>query len=172
MIEVQFIGSGDAFGSGGQLQTCLLLRGAHTPLLIDCGASSLIGMKRLGIDPSTIAAIVLTHLHGDHFAGVPFLILDGQFSGRSTPLMIAGPQGTRERVERAMEVLFPGSTTVSRRFRVDYVELADGGTITVGPAKVTAFEVDISAARLHSRFESSTVTRLSAIPVTRNGPMR
>ena len=142
MIEVQFIGSGDAFGSGGRLQTCLLLRGAHAPLLIDCGASSLIGMKRLGIDPSTIAAIVLTHLHGDHFAGVPFLILDGQFSRRSTPLMIAGPRGTQERIERAMEILFPGSTTVSRSFRVEYLELADGGTITVGPARVTAFQVE------------------------------
>ena len=86
LIEVQFIGSGDAFGSGGRFQTCVLLRNADGPLLIDCGASSLIAMKRVGIAPSTIAAVVLTHLHGDHFAGIPFLILDGQFSGRTAPV--------------------------------------------------------------------------------------
>ena len=75
LIEVQFLGSGDAFGSGGRFQTCVLLSSADGQLLLDCGASSLIAMKRLGIDPSTIEAVVLTHLHGDHFAGIPFLIL-------------------------------------------------------------------------------------------------
>jgi ribonuclease BN (tRNA processing enzyme) len=142
LIEVQFIGSGDAFGSGGRFQTCILLHGADRPLLIDCGASSLIAMKRLGIAPSTIKAVVLTHLHGDHFAGIPFLILDGQFSGRTAPLTIAGPPSTRERIDSAMEVLFPGSTKINRRFSVDFVELVDGRAVRVGPAEVTALGVE------------------------------
>jgi ribonuclease BN (tRNA processing enzyme) len=140
-VQLQFIGSGDAFGSGGRFQTCILLRGAGDGLLIDCGASSLIAMKRLGIDPSTISAVVLTHLHGDHFAGVPFLILDGQFHHRAGPVTIAGPPGVRQRIEAAMEVMFPGSTKIARRFSVEYVELAERRTIPAGPAKVTAFEV-------------------------------
>ena len=101
-VQVRFLGSGDAFGSGGRFQTCLLLEGANDPLLIDCGASSLIAMKRAGVNPSEIGSIVLTHLHGDHFGGVPFLILDGQFSRRERPLLIAGPPGVRARVEAAM----------------------------------------------------------------------
>jgi len=76
-------------------------------------------MKRLGVDPSAVSTVVLTHLHGDHFAGVPLLILDGQFSRRTQPLLIAGPPSTRERVEAAMEVLFPGSTNIQRRFPVN-----------------------------------------------------
>lgn len=52
--------------------------------------------------------VVVTHLHGDHFGGLPFLVLDGQFSRRSTPLVVAGPPGTRARLAEAMEVLFPG----------------------------------------------------------------
>src|SRR5262245_6841708 len=116
-MDVQFIGSGDAFGSGGRSQTCIMLSGPSAPLLIDCGASSLIAMRRLGIDPSTIGAIVVTHLHGDHFAGIPFVILDGQFGGRTSPLTIAGPPGTQARIESAMEVLFPGSTKVMRQFQ-------------------------------------------------------
>lgn len=141
MIEVQFIGSGDALGSGSRLQTCILLRGAETNLLVDCGASSLIGMKRFGIDPSTISTIVLTHLHGDHFGGIPFLILHGQFNRRTAPLAIAGPPGLHQRIEAAMEVMFPGSAKISRRFPVEVVELAERWAISVGTAKVTGFEV-------------------------------
>jgi ribonuclease BN (tRNA processing enzyme) len=75
-LEVQFIGSGDAFGSGGRFQTCILLRGSAGPLLIDCGASSLIALRRAGVDPSSIRWIVVSHLHGDHFGGLPFMFMD------------------------------------------------------------------------------------------------
>jgi len=142
LVQVQFIGSGDAFGSGGRFQTCILLRGAGDPLLIDCGASSLVAMKRVGVDPSSIRAIVLTHLHGDHFAGIPFLILDGQFCRRTAALMIAGPPGLRKRIDAAMEVMFPGSTKIARLFPVEFVELEEGRAQVVGHAKVTGFEVE------------------------------
>jgi ribonuclease BN (tRNA processing enzyme) len=36
-----------------------------------------------GPDPGEIAAVFVSHLHGDHFSGLPFLILDGQFSCRT-----------------------------------------------------------------------------------------
>ena len=140
-IELQFLGSGDAFGSGGRFQTCLLLRGASEPLLMDCGASSLIAMKRAGVNLSDIGVVLLTHLHGDHFAGVPFLILDGQFSRRERPLVIAGPPGVRTRVEAAMDVLFPGSAAVAQRFQISFVELKARAPQRLGPAVVTPFEV-------------------------------
>src|SRR5262249_57592897 len=101
-VELQFIGSGDAFGSGGRFESWLLLRGAGEPVLIDCGASSLIALKRAGVDPTEIGCVLLSHLHGDHFGGVPFLILDGQFSRRARPLTVAGPPGVKTRVEAAM----------------------------------------------------------------------
>ena len=140
-IQLQFLGSGDAFGSGGRFQTCLLLRGAGGSLLIDCGASSLIAMKRAGVDPGEIGWVLLTHLHGDHFGGLPFMVLDGQFSRRTRPLVVAGPPGTRARVEAAMEVFFPNSSLLTRRFAVEFVELAERVSAAVGPARVTPFEV-------------------------------
>lgn len=145
LVTLRFLGSGDAFGSGGRLQTCLHVSGAAAgegSLLLDCGASSLIALKRAGLDPSEIGWVLLTHLHGDHFGGVPFLVLDGQFSRRARPLVIAGPAGVRARVEAAMEVLFPGSTQVERRFAVSFVELRDRTAETVGPARVTPFLVE------------------------------
>ena len=72
-VRIQFLGSGDAFGSGGRFQTCFHLSGPSEPILIDCGASSLIALKRAGLDPSEIGCVLLTHLHGDHFGGLPFL---------------------------------------------------------------------------------------------------
>ncbi len=138
-VQLQFLGAGDAFGSGGRFQTCLLLRHRESALLIDCGASSLIAMKRAGVDPSEIGWVLLSHLHGDHFGGLPFLILDGQFSRRTRPLVIAGPPGTRARVEAAMEVFFPGSTGITRRFAVEFVELPERAASAVGPSTVTPF---------------------------------
>lgn len=98
-------------------------------------------MRRADIDPTTIGAVALTHLHGDHFGALPFLILDGQFRRRTVPLTIAGPPGVRQRVEAAMEIFFPGSTTVTRRFPVEFLELTDGVPVAVGGLTVTPFAV-------------------------------
>jgi ribonuclease BN (tRNA processing enzyme) len=142
-VTLRIVGSGDAFGSGGRLQTCLHLSGGgEGSLLLDCGASSLIALKRAGLDPSEVGWVLLTHLHGDHFGGVPFLVLDGQFNRRTRPLVIAGPPGVRARVEAAMDVLFPGSAAVARRFAMAYVELGDRTAVAVGPARVTPFLVE------------------------------
>lgn len=140
-VEVIFLGSGDAFGSGGRFQTCFHVRAEATQFLIDCGASSLIAMKRFGVDPSSLDIILLSHLHGDHFGGLPFLILDAQFSRRTRPLVIAGPPGVEARVRDAMEVLFPGSSAVQRKFIVQFAELAEGSETVLGPLSVIPYRV-------------------------------
>ena len=140
-LTIRFVGAGDAFGSGGRFQACISLRTPTTHALLDCGATSLVAMKRLGIDPASVDVVVLTHLHGDHFGGLPFLILDGQFARRERPLTVAGPPGTRERVLQAMEVSFPGSSTVSRRFEISFVELPEHVATPVGELAVTTFGV-------------------------------
>lgn len=140
-MKVRFLGSGDAFGSGGRFQTCIHLQSGASQLLLDCGASSLIAMRRFGVDPQAIDTVLLTHLHGDHFGGVPFLILDGQFRRRTRPLTVAGPPGVEARVRQAMEVFFPGSTAIERKFQTRFVELADRASVEVGPVRVTGFGV-------------------------------
>jgi ribonuclease BN (tRNA processing enzyme) len=138
-IQVQFLGSGDAFGSGGRLQTCILVNTRKSRFLVDCGASALIAMRRYGVDPNAIDRILLTHLHGDHFGGIPFFVLDAQFmSKRTQALLIAGPAGTKKRVTEAMEVMFPGSSVVHQKFPMEFRELElerphELGEITVTP---------------------------------------
>jgi ribonuclease BN (tRNA processing enzyme) len=142
-VTVTFAGSGDAFGSGGRYQACIHLRPeGGDPVLLDCGATSLSALKRLSLNPGEIAAVVVSHLHGDHFGGLPFLILDGQFSRRTKPLAIVGPPGIARRLSDTMECLFPGSSSVSRRFAVDVTELTPGATATACGAAVQAWEGD------------------------------
>jgi ribonuclease BN (tRNA processing enzyme) len=142
-VTVTFAGSGDAFGSGGRYQACIHLRPeGGSPVLLDCGATSLSALKRLGLDPGEVAAVFVSHLHGDHFGGLPFLILDGQFSRRARPLAVVGPPGTARRLADTMECLFPGSSGVSRRFGVHVTELAPGAAVTVCGATARAWEGD------------------------------
>jgi ribonuclease BN (tRNA processing enzyme) len=155
-MRLTVIGSGDAFGSGGRFNTCFLLETAKAVLLVDCGASSLIALKARAIDPNDIDGIVLSHLHGDHFGAIPFLLLDAQFlAQRQQPLLIAGPPGTRARLDAALEVFFPRSTANKWRFpwKVMEIEL-DRPTDVLGHS-VTTTEV------LHYSGAPSTALRLS-----------
>ena len=112
-MQFTFVGSGDAFGSGGRFNTCFHVATEHTRFLIDCGASSLIAMKRLGIDRAAIDLVLLTHFHADHFGGLPFFLLDAQLVAKRTrPLTIAGPPGLRAWCERIFAATFPGERTL------------------------------------------------------------
>ncbi|MCE5335262.1 MAG: MBL fold metallo-hydrolase [Desulfobacteraceae bacterium] len=141
-VVVRFLGSGDAFGSGGRLQACTLVQMEGKGFLVDCGASSLVAMKRVGVETSAFDTIFLTHLHGDHFGGIPFLLLNEHLlTKRTSPLLIAGPAGVEERVRAAMEVFFPGSSKIPLRFSLQFHEWREKTPERIGEAVVTPFEV-------------------------------
>jgi ribonuclease BN (tRNA processing enzyme) len=142
-VSIRVLGSGDAFGSGGRLQTCFLLRAGEERALVDCGATALVAMHRFGIAPDSIDAVFLSHLHGDHFGGLPFLLLEAQFiSRRKRPLTVIGPPGTRERVCAAQEALFPDSSRTKWRFPLEFVELGPLQSQSCGGFMVTAHPVE------------------------------
>jgi ribonuclease BN (tRNA processing enzyme) len=126
-VRVRFVGSGDSFGSGGRFQTCIILDGPATRVAIDFGTSSLIALSRQGIPPNSIDAVLLTHLHGDHCGGVPFLLMDAMLAAkRERALIIAGPTGTQAHLAALQDALFPGSRVMTPRFPLAYQELALG----------------------------------------------
>jgi ribonuclease BN (tRNA processing enzyme) len=93
-MKLTVIGSSDAFGSGGRLQTCFHVAHAHGEFLIDCGATSLIGLARQGLEPNRIETIYVTHLHGDHFSGLVWWLIHAIHVARRTePLTVVGPEG-------------------------------------------------------------------------------
>ena len=140
-MQLRFVGCGDAFGSGGRNNTCFHLTGERTNLLIDCGASSLPALKRLDIVRNDIELILITHFHGDHFAGLPFFLLDAQFSRRSRPLVIAGPEGIETKLPQVMEALFENSSKIKQKFEHSVVTLAPEQTATFGAVSVTPYSV-------------------------------
>jgi ribonuclease BN (tRNA processing enzyme) len=141
-MKLTFVGCGDAFGSGARLNTCFHVRAARTVFLIDCGSSSLIGMRRLGIDRNAIDTILISHFHADHFGGIPFFMLDAQFNTRrARPLTIAGPQGLRDWFPRAMETAFAGSSKTAQRFELNLIELAAWERRSLGELTVQAAPV-------------------------------
>jgi ribonuclease BN (tRNA processing enzyme) len=142
-MKVTIVGCGDAFGSGGRLQSSYHVEAAADRFLIDCGATALIGLSRLKIDPNGIATIFISHLHGDHYAGLVWWLVHAQHVGRrTTPLTVAGPPGLEARLATAAEALFPGSMTSARRYPLRFVELVTERPTEVAGVRVTAFEVN------------------------------
>jgi ribonuclease BN (tRNA processing enzyme) len=155
-MRLTVIGSGDAYGSGGRFHTCFMVETAKATLLVDCGASSLIAIKARAIDPTRIDGVILSHLHGDHFGGLPFFFMDAQFlTVRTRPFLIAGPPGTKARLETAMETLFPGSSRLPWGFAWEVVEIAPGERRDILGHTLETVEV------VHRSGAPSTALRLS-----------
>src|SRR4051794_28885760 len=155
-MKLTIVGSGDAFGSGGRFNTCFMVEAGARTVLLDFGASSLVALRAQNIDPNRIDAIVLSHLHGDHFGGLPFLLLDAQFLTRRThPLVIAGPPGSRQRIDALNEVFFPRSSGMNWHFPWEVVEIAPGKPTEIVGLTVTTTEV------VHPSGAPSTAIRLA-----------
>ena len=169
-MQLQVLGCGDAFGSGGRFHTCFHVSAGSASILIDCGASSLIAMRRFGVDPNTIQTVLISHLHGDHFGGLPFLLLDAQFvSRRTTPLTIAGPPSLSMRLQALRETMFPGSTESDLGFPLEIIELEPQLTAEVNGVSVTPYPVRHPQEPPHTRCAARSGARPSAIPATPNG---
>ncbi|WP_321393575.1 MBL fold metallo-hydrolase [uncultured Desulfuromusa sp.] len=136
------IGSGDAFGSGGRLNSCYHLNLLSTQMLLDCGCSSLIGLQRWGVHAAEIDTVVISHLHGDHFGGIPYLLLEGKYaSQRSKALTLVGPPGLQQRVEAVSEAFYPGIISKNNNFPVVFQLLDPQKPLVVNDARIECFRV-------------------------------
>jgi ribonuclease BN (tRNA processing enzyme) len=151
-VRVTFLGTGDPFGTGGRLQSSVLLDGPSGRFLLDCGQTTPLALARAGVDPATIDGIVITHWHADHFGGLPNLILDALIErregrGRSDDqdrLWVAGPPGTEERLRAALELFnwmpapsSDGSDPLAAV--VQHVSLRPGYPGRLGPLAIRAY---------------------------------
>ena len=99
MSEIVFIGTSDAFGAGGRRQSAVLVCGDRGAMLLDCGATTGTGLQELEIRRDEIDVILVSHFHGDHFAGIPLLLLAALYQDeRRHPIHIAGPPEVELRV--------------------------------------------------------------------------
>jgi ribonuclease BN (tRNA processing enzyme) len=141
-VQLRCVGTGDAFGSGGRLHSCYHLQSDGLQLLLDCGCSSIAGLHGCGIKPNEIDLIVVSHLHGDHFGGIPFLFLEAKYISRRTrPLTLVGPPGLQQQIETTLEALYPGAIGKGVDFPVHYRQLEPESCLQLGDLKLRCFPV-------------------------------
>jgi ribonuclease BN (tRNA processing enzyme) len=141
-MRLQFVGCGDAFGSGGRFNTCFHLVGRNINILIDCGATSLVSMNKLAINRNDVNVIFLTHFHGDHVGGLPFFLLEANYVlKRQHALTIVGPPSLKSRFAEILEVDFPGTKDLDFQFPLMLRELEIGRRSELGGVRVTSFHV-------------------------------
>jgi ribonuclease BN (tRNA processing enzyme) len=142
VTEVVFLGTSDAFGAGGRCQSAFVMRDAHGCLLIDCGVTTNTSLAAQGIRRDEIDSIVISHFHGDHFGGIPLLLLAALYEDkRERQLEIAGPPGIETRVEDLAIAMGHSIAARDWSFPIVFKELPAGEIHQVGPASLTSFEV-------------------------------
>jgi ribonuclease BN (tRNA processing enzyme) len=141
-VRVTFLGAGDSFGSGGQNHSGYLVEAKGRVFLLDCGPTALIGLKRAGFDSARIDFVALSHLHGDHFGGLPFFFLEYQYEKpRTRPFLIAGPPGTEERVRAVYRAMYKDLADRSLSFPLNFQELIPNQAQTVAGIEFFPFRV-------------------------------
>ena len=126
---VQCLGSGDAFGSGGRMNTSFFIRYRGKGIILDCGATTLVALKKAELSSLDLDFILISHLHGDHIGGIPFILTERQVKGDETrELTLIGPKGLKNIVDLMTRSLFPGISE-NLRFPLRYIEFETGDVI-------------------------------------------
>lgn len=141
-VSLHVLGCGDAVSAAGKHQAGYLVRGSRQTLLLDCGSMVLASMKRDGLDPDVIDAVLLSHLHGDHFAGVAFLMIEYCFEKpRTRPLQILGPPETEARVNDLLRATYGDLMDQPRGFALEFIELQPDVPYQLGDVRIEPFRV-------------------------------
>jgi ribonuclease BN (tRNA processing enzyme) len=141
-VSVTFLGTGSAFSDGGRHHSAYLIQSPKGSLLLDCGPTALASLKRLHLPTSQIDQILLSHFHGDHFAGLPFFFLEYVYvQPRSRPLVIAGPPGVEEIVNRLFETMYSDSASEPLPYSIEYIEALPDQKFLLGDIEINPFRV-------------------------------
>jgi len=141
-IQVIVLGAGDAFGSGGRRQSSYLVRGGSSTFLMDAGPTVLAGLKDARCSSADIDFIALSHMHGDHFAGIPFLLMEYLYEEpRTRPLTIAGPAGVEERVRECFHAMYRQSSMQPLKFPLQFITMTADQPLRIGTADLEPFAV-------------------------------
>lgn len=141
-MKLHILGCGDAFGSGGRNQSSYLVEADDRLFMLDCGPTALLALKRAGFEPCRLDAILISHLHGDHFAGLPFFLLDFIYRQPiKAPLTIAGPPGTAAKVRQLFSLMYGGASTEAEQWPLKFQVLQPDDLTSVAGIEVLPFRV-------------------------------
>ena len=92
-------------------------------VMCDCGEGAQLEALRAGLSLSRLDAVLITHLHGDHFNGLPGLLGTLGLEGRERPIVVVGPQG----ISGVLEVLGKAGAIGTGNMPVKVIELSGQG---------------------------------------------
>src|SRR6266700_2016383 len=149
-MRVTLLGTGTPFPSAERFGSGILVEVAGKKLLFDCGRGVVIRLTQVRVDPKDIDGLFLTHLHSDHVVGIPDLWLSGWFLGRTKPLPIWGPPGTRSMAEHLVQAFgfdisirqAPPDPLPAKGVEIDAKEIEQREIYNDGLTRVSAFLVD------------------------------
>ncbi len=148
MAEVTFLGTGSAFTTPHRYWSGFLVDRAY---LFDCPPTVLPHLKRLGVPPSQVRAVFITHFHGDHFMGLPFLVLEYAYlSPRRDDLYLVTPPGGQAFLEDFLDRCFPGLSHQDVGYRRIYLEAREDGPLEVAGVRLWARAMQHATGKLLS----------------------
>ena len=139
-VRVDFLGTGNAFADGGRSHACILVSAPEGRILLDCGGSALPPIRRV-CDPTEIEAVAVTHLHGDHFGGLPYLAMQQKYAPRTRPLLVGGPPSLERCYRDAALALYRDFDDTPWPFELRFTVLG-ARPVRLGPAEVSAHPVE------------------------------
>jgi ribonuclease BN (tRNA processing enzyme) len=138
-VHVTILGTGDAFSSHGRFNSGYLIEAGGYRILMEAGPTILTALKRAAINPADIDLVLISHLHGDHFGGLPFLFLEYTYeSRRRTRPAIAGPQHLERHTMTLVRAMFPGTDALDLVRKSRWTVLEPGKRARFGPLRVVA----------------------------------
>ncbi|MGI5991091.1 MAG: ribonuclease Z [Methanosarcina sp.] len=124
MLRIIFLGTGGSLPTRNRNPSAIMVNRKGELLLFDCGEGTQQQMMRAKTGMMNLSSIFITHLHADHFLGIPGLMQTMSFMGRKEPLLIYGPEGTREFTE-----LFEALGYFNLKYEVRGIELKPGDLV-------------------------------------------
>ncbi len=140
-MRICFLGVGEAFDEhypNTSLLVSIPKPDGEFHVLLDCGFTAPGAYYRHAPDDartsSALDAVWISHFHGDHFMGLPLLLLRFWEEGRTRPLTIVGQAGVEEKVWAAFDLAYPGFRP-RLQFPVCFLEAVPGQVIHVAGAR-------------------------------------
>jgi ribonuclease BN (tRNA processing enzyme) len=137
-IELTFIGTGNAFAATRYWSSFL----ANGRYLFDAPPTLLAHLKRLGRDPRDIDVVFISHFHGDHYFGLPFLLLEyAELAPRKKNLTVVGPPGIAKRAQTLTDLAFSNVFRKDRGYDLNFIEAHNRTSATIGGMEFTSHKV-------------------------------
>ena len=141
-VRITCLGSGDAFSSGGRRMSGYFIETPESALLLDCGPTVLEALRSLRLSAASLDMVFLSHLHGDHFGGMPFLFLHCLYiEPRTRPLRIAGSPGTESRVRALFNLTYTDTAAEPLPFDLNFEDALPSVVIETKDIRITPFPV-------------------------------